>query len=152
MTPADLEALIERLGAEPAPELAGLPAGAVDVARSLESAPARATLDRLCRKIAVAKRLDGAYSRRWKRLKGCAPLSGSARAILVARLLLEASACLSGGGGERGWGLKCLNAALTALDLEDLPSAETPARVELAGATAELLGRVGRLEGEACEG
>ena len=77
----------------------------------------RPVLDRLCRKVAVARRLDAAYSSEWQRLDSAQLLDAASQSLLVALLLEQASALGSADLDRRGWALKCLNGAFGALAL-----------------------------------
>jgi hypothetical protein len=129
----DRAALFPRLAAErPAP---GGTAGALVVAEvvaiRLAAGPevargeARATLDALCRQIDVRKRVSAAYGPEWARLDPEPAADAWTIAALAAVLLGNATAVGRGrGDDDEGWGLKCVNSALKALDLrDDLPHA-----------------------------
>jgi hypothetical protein len=86
----------------------------------------RAHVDALCRQIDVRKRLDADADV----VEGC-----------VEVLLANASAVGSepdDGAVNDGWGLKCLNSALKALDLR----ADLPRHAELRGRALDILARV----------
>jgi len=89
----------------------------------------RASLEALCRQIDVRKRVSVAYGAEWKRLDPETPAGAAVVSGLVAVLL--ANAARVGDPGARvdgacddGWGLKCTNSALKALELQEhLPHA-----------------------------
>lgn len=77
-------------------------------------------LDALCRQIDVRGRVSEAYGPDWRRLDPEAPAAAPVVAGVVAVLL--ANAADVGPRGNDGWGLKCANSALKALDRwPDLP-------------------------------
>lgn len=83
----------------------------------------RADLDALCRQIDVRRKVSTTYATGWKRMDPEAAVPAAVAAGLVAVLLANAGS-LHGSTGVRdgGWGLKCANSALKALDLfEDAP-------------------------------
>ena len=88
---------------------------------------ARAELDALCRQIDVRRRVSVAYRDGWKRSEPETAVSGATLAGLVAVLLANAGTPGDESGDDGGWGLKCANSALKALDL----MAEIPAAPEL---------------------
>ena len=91
-----------------------------DLARVAPGAPdaeRRAWLDALMRKVHVAKRVDAHYDGRWRRRDGAAPLPAEAWPLLVAVLLAHATPARPDAEDERGFALKCLNAACAALEL-----------------------------------
>lgn len=75
------------------------------------------TLSKLCKKIAVAKRVDDSYNANWRRIDGARPISGNAIALLVAVLLANADVSQADEEISRGRALKHLNGALATLDL-----------------------------------
>ncbi len=84
---------------------------------------ARADLDALCRQIDVRRKVSTTYGAGWKRVDPETAVPAAVAAGLVAVLLANAGS-LQGSTGVRdgGWGLKCANSALKALDLfEDAP-------------------------------
>lgn len=101
-------------------------------------AGARADLHALARKIHVARRVASSYAPGWKRREGAEPLDAAGWPLLVAVLLASAEPA---GPDElaRGLALKCLNAALAALELAP-PTA--PGLPELRARAEALLARV----------
>jgi len=103
------------------------------VARWLAGGPAifagddRAELDSLCRQVDVRKKVSAGYGPGWKRLDPEVPAVPAVVSGVVAVLLANAAGVgAPGPDGARndGWGLKCTNSALKALDLhEHLPHA-----------------------------
>ncbi len=87
----------------------------------------RADLDALCRQIDVRRKVSTAYAPGWKRVDGETQVPAPVLAGLVAVLLGNAIAIGAPGEGgalNDGWGLKCVNSALKALDLQpDAPQA-----------------------------
>lgn len=83
----------------------------------------RADLDALCRQIDVRRKVSTTYAAEWKRIDPEVAVPAPVAAGLVGVLLANAGP-LQGSIGVRdgGWGLKCANSALKALDLfEDAP-------------------------------
>ncbi len=106
----------------------------------------RAQLDELCRQIDVRKRISAAYAAGWKRLE---PETTAAPAVVsgVIAVLLANAGGVGGAGADGslndGWGLKCTNSALKALDAwPGVPDAS-----ELRSWAMEILDRV-RAPGE----
>ena len=78
----------------------------------------RGTLDRLCQKLALVKTVHATYDPGWKPVPGTGPLAAPGWALFVGVLLAYATQVQAGSDEERrGFSLKYLNAALTALDL-----------------------------------
>ncbi len=85
----------------------------------------RAALDALCRQIDVRGRISSGYGPDWARRDPEVPVGAETVAGVVAVLLGNAGV-IGAGVGERdgGWGLKCVNSALKALDgFEAVPAA-----------------------------
>ncbi len=85
----------------------------------------RVALEALCRQIDVRRRISAGYGPGWVRLEPEVPVGPETVAGVVAVLLANAGA-IGAGVGERdgGWGLKCVNSALKALDgFGDVPAA-----------------------------
>jgi hypothetical protein len=85
----------------------------------------RAALDALCRQIDVRHRISRRYGRAWKRVE---PEEAAPAAVVsgVAAVLLANAAGVGEPGPDGalndGWGLKCVNSALKAVELvPDLP-------------------------------
>jgi hypothetical protein len=103
------------------------------VARWLRLGPAvfaggdRELLDALCRQVDVRKRVSAGYGPDWKRLDPEVPAEPVVVSGLVAVMLANAAGVgFPGPDGSRndGWGLKCTNSALKALELrEQIPYA-----------------------------
>ncbi len=87
----------------------------------------RADLDALCRQIDVRRKVATTYAPGWKRIDPESTVPGPVLAGLVAVLLGNAGGLGrpgEGGSLNDGWGLKCVNSALKALDLQpDAPHA-----------------------------
>jgi hypothetical protein len=89
----------------------------------------RAALEALCRQIDVRKKVSVGYGTGFKRLDPEEPADRAVVSGLVAVLLGNAArvgdpAARIDGAVDDGWGLKCTNSALKALDLrDDLPHA-----------------------------
>ncbi len=83
----------------------------------------RADLDALCRQIDVRRTVSTNYGANWKRIDPEVAVPAPVAAGLVGVLLANAGALhASHGVTDGGWGLKCANSALKALDLfEDAP-------------------------------
>jgi len=110
-------------------------------ADGVASAADRPALEALCRQIDVRRRISVAYRDDFRRRDDEAPAPPAVVAGVVAVLLCQApDVAASAADGERndGWGLKCINSALKAIDLggEDLPH-----RAELTGWGFEALDR-----------
>lgn len=88
---------------------------------------ARAQLDALCRQIDVRRKVSVTYSDGWKRVDPETPAPTASIAGLVAVLLANSGPLPSAGASDGGWGLKCVNSALKALEL----SGEIPAAPQL---------------------
>ncbi len=99
----------------------------------------RQSLDALCRKIHVAGKVKASYGRSWRSRRGTPPLPRAFWPLLIAVLLAagrlpeHAKAQV-----ELGLALKCLNAALAALDLA-AQIGEIPHLEELETEAARLL-------------
>ena len=87
----------------------------------------RAQLDALCRQIDVRRKVSVTYADGWKRADPETSAPATTIAGLVAVLLANAGPLPSEGAGDGGWGLKCVNSALKALELSD----EIPAAPQL---------------------
>lgn len=122
------------------------------VRRWLEAGPHRfETIDRvaltaLCRQIDVRKRVDAAYTADWRPLDPATAADATVVAGLAAVLLANATAVGAPGSADElndGWGLKCTNSALKALDLLSNES-ETATRhgAALRGVALETLDRI----------
>ena len=101
----------------------------------------RVQLDELCRQIDVRKRVSAGYAAGWKRLDPEAGAPPEVVAGVVGILLANAAdvgAPGTDGSINDGWGLKCTNSALKALDTwPGVPVAET-----LRAWATDVLGRV----------
>lgn len=92
----------------------------------------RERLDALCRQVDVRKRVSVGYAPGWKRLDPEVPAEAPVVSGLIAVLLANAAGV--GGPGpdgarNDGWGLKCTNSALKALDLREHAPHESDLRV-----------------------
>jgi len=101
----------------------------------------------LCRQIDVRKKVSAVYAAGWKRFDSEVPAEPAVVSGLVAVLL--ANACRVGApglGGSRndGWGLKCTNSALKALELRE----QAPYVSDLRAWAIEVLDRMRGLEEE----
>jgi hypothetical protein len=121
------------------------------VARWLANGPAifsggdREQLDALCRQIDVRKKVSAGYAAGWKRLDPEEPAEPAVVSGLVAVLLANAAGVgAPGPDGARndGWGLKCTNSALKALELREQP----PHASDLRSWAIEVLDRIRGLE------
>ena len=87
----------------------------------------RESLDALCRQVDVRKKVSAGYGPDWKRRDPEVPAEPAVVSGLVAVMLANAAGVGSPGpDGSRndGWGLKCTNSALKALELrEQIPYA-----------------------------
>jgi hypothetical protein len=117
------------------------------VARWLQAGPAvfagddRDRLDALCRQVDVRKKVSVDYGPDWQRLDPEVAADPAVVSGLVAVLLANAAGVGSPGpGGSRndGWGLKCTNSALKALELRD----QMPFASELRVWAMDVLDRV----------
>jgi len=81
----------------------------------------RRTLDALCRQIDVRKTVSTSYRLDWSSLDTERPVEPSVLSGLVAVLLANAARVGDARGDaiNDGWGLKCANSALGALDLRE---------------------------------
>lgn len=97
----------------------------------------REPLHRLCRQVDVRKKISRAYGTGWRAASPEEPADAATTAGLVAVLLANAAAVTDpppDGSVRDGWGLKCVNTALKALEMrDDLPHA---AALRLWAATA----------------
>ncbi len=100
------------------------------VARWLAAGPVvasgadREDLDALCRQIDVRRRVSRGYAAGWRRLDDEESAPAEIVAGLVAVLLANAGPLGGQAPDDGGWGLKCANSALKALDrFDDLPEA-----------------------------
>ncbi len=105
--------------------VAGLVARWLDAGPAVATGADRADLEALCRQIDVRRRVSVGYAPGWKRLD---PEVGATPAVIAGLIaVLLANAGTLGGtdpNGDGGWGLKCANSALKALDqFDDLPEA-----------------------------
>ncbi len=92
----------------------------------------RERLDALCRQVDVRKKVSAAYASDWKRLDPEVPAVPPVVSGLVAVLLANAAGVgAPGPDGARndGWGLKCANSALKALELREHPPHASELRV-----------------------
>ena len=101
----------------------------------------RVALEALCRQIDVRRRISVAYGDGFRRRDDETPAPPAVVAGVAAVLLCQApDVAAAAGAGERndGWGLKCINSALKAIDLggDGLPH-----RAELTGWAFEALDR-----------
>jgi hypothetical protein len=120
------------------------------VARWLQREPAvfagddRESLDALCRQVDVRKKISAGYGPDWTRLDPEVPADPGVVSGLVAVLLANAAGVGSpGSDGSRndGWGLKCTNSALKALELRD----QMPYASELRVWAMDVLDRVRKI-------
>jgi len=133
MTTAGQELFDALARVQPAADAPGDISVAALVARWLRRGPAvfagddRERLDALCRQVDVRKRLSAGYGPDWKRLDPEVAAEPVVVSGLVAVMLANAAGVGSPGpDGSRndGWGLKCTNSALKALELrEQIPYA-----------------------------
>ena len=122
------------------------------VRRWLETGPRRfettdrAALTALCRQIDVRKRVDAAYTADWRSIDPPTAAEATVVAGLAAVLLANAAAIGAPGSADElndGWGLKCTNSALKALDLLSNESdAATRHGGALRGVALETLDRI----------
>ena len=151
-TPLEIE--FAELGAEidaTAPPAAGVSVPTL-VRGWLEAGPRRfettdrAVLTALCRQIDVRKRVDAAYTADWRPIDPPTAAEATVVAGLAAVLLANAAAVGAPGSGDElndGWGLKCTNSALKALDLLSNESdAATRHGGVLRGVALETLDRI----------
>lgn len=129
----DALARLQPADAEPAP--ISVPAL---VKQWLERGPAifagddRETLEALCRQVDVRKKMSAGYAPGWKRLEPEVPAAPPVVSGVVAVLLANAAGVGEPGpDGARndGWGLKCTNSALKALELNEHPPHASDLRV-----------------------
>lgn len=84
----------------------------------------RSQLDALCRQIDVRRKVSVTYCDGWKRADPETPAPAATIAGLVAVLLANAGPLPSEGVSDGGWGLKCVNSALKALEFgNEIPAA-----------------------------
>ncbi len=85
----------------------------------------RARVDALCRQIDVRRKVSVVYDDGWKRREPETPVSPETMAGVVAVLLANAGPIGPADvADDGGWGLKCANSALKAIELRDgLPEA-----------------------------
>ena len=86
----------------------------------------RDRVDALCRQIDVRRKVSVVYDDGWKRWEPETPVSAETMAGVVAVLLANAGpiSTADATSDDGGWGLKCANSALKALELRDgLPEA-----------------------------
>ena len=80
----------------------------------------RGWVDALCRQIDVRRKVSVVYDNGWKRREPETPVSPETMAGVVAVLLANAGAIGAADvADDGGWGLKCANSALKALELRD---------------------------------
>ena len=81
----------------------------------------RRRVDALCRQIDVRRKVSEVYDDGWKRREPETPVSAETMAGVVAVLLANAGpiSTADATSDDGGWGLKCANSALTALELRD---------------------------------
>jgi hypothetical protein len=132
---SDLTGLFDALAAEqPAPAELDAPISVPALVRdwlargpAVFTGPDRAHLDELCRQIDVRKRVSVGYGDAWSRLDPETPAPPPVVGGVIAVLLANAAGVGSPGPGDTlndGWGLKCTNSALKALDAwSDVPRA-----------------------------
>lgn len=114
----------------------GEPTGAIVVSQLvrdwLAAGPAvfvdadRDRVDALCRQIDVRRKVSAIYDNGWKRREPEVPVAPETMAGVVAVLLANAGpiSTADATSDDAGWGLKCANSALKALDLrEEMPEA-----------------------------
>ena len=92
----------------------------------------REKLEALCRQVDVRKKVSAGYAPGWKRLDPEVPAPPQVVSGVVAVLLANAAGVgAPGPDGARndGWGLKCTNSALKALELHDDPPHASELRV-----------------------
>jgi len=92
----------------------------------------RENLEALCRQVDVRKKVSAGYASGWKRLDPEVPADPPVVSGVVAVLLANAAGVgAPGPDGARndGWGLKCTNSALKALELHDDPPHASELRV-----------------------
>ncbi len=87
----------------------------------------RVRVDALCRQIDVRRKVSVVYDDGWKRREPETPVSAETMAGVVAVLLANAGPIgAADAADDGGWGLKCANSALKALELrEQLPEASS---------------------------
>ena len=85
----------------------------------------RGRVDALCRQIDVRRKVSVVYDDGWKRREPETPVSAETMAGVVAVLLANAGPIgPADAADDGGWGLKCVNSALKAIELRDgLPDA-----------------------------
>ena len=105
----------------------------------------RETLDMLCRKASVAKRVFRFYGRDWKKLPEVDTLGGPDLSLLAAVFLAHAQPT-DGDPEDTGRRLKYLNAALETLDF----APDAPHAAALRGWAAETLESLTCTTGELC--
>ncbi len=89
----------------------------------------RADLEALCRQVDVRHRVSVTYQEGWKRVEPEVDVVPATLAGLVAVLLANAGSIGDAGApDDQGWGLKCANSALKALELADGIPAEAELR------------------------
>ena len=81
----------------------------------------RRRVEALCRQIDVRRKVSEVYDDGWKRREPETPVSAETMAGVVAVLLANAGpiSTADAASDDGGWGLKCANSALKALDLRD---------------------------------
>ena len=81
----------------------------------------RRRVDALCRQIDVRRKVSEVYDDGWKRREPETPVSAETMAGVVAVLLANAGpiSTADATSDDGGWGLKCANSALKALELRD---------------------------------
>ncbi len=103
----------------PGPETVGVPHVLAELAGAWPgplTGEHRASIDALCRKLAVTGGVSAEYNRDWTKRTNEQPLAASHWLLLLAVLLAWSETPEAMGPDGRGLALKCLNAALTAHD------------------------------------
>lgn len=77
----------------------------------------RSDIEALCRKIQVAKRVDSAYGKGWKKLEHRVDIDPCAWPVIIWTLIGFSEPRMWVGPEAEGLALKCMNAAFVALDL-----------------------------------
>ena len=128
----DGDGLFERIGGvQPVVEVTGQIVVPQLVRDWLAAGPAvfvdadRDRVDALCRQIDVRRKVSVVYDDGWKRREPETPVSPETMAGVVAILLANAGPIgAANAADDGGWGLKCVNSALKAIELRDgLPDA-----------------------------
>ncbi len=144
MSRGDLFPILEKLQPDDVPEtpisVPRLVRGWLAAGPTVLAGSDRAALEELCRQVDVRKKVSVGYAEGWKKLDGETPASAAVVSGLVA--VLRANAARVGEPGadgslNDGWGLKCVNSALKALELRD----GAPHAPELRAWAMEILDR-----------